>query len=226
MSTDLYYITIAQASKLIRDKKLSPVELTKTYIDRVKLLNPKLHAFIYLMEDLALADAKRAEAEIAAGGWKGPLHGIPIGLKDIYNTKGVATTGHSALFKDHVPTEDATTVRKLREAGAVILGKLSTMEFAIGGPSFDLPWPPAINPWKDNYDPAGSSSGSGVAIAAGLCTGSMGTDTGGSIRSPSSWNGVAGLKPTYGRVAVTAFCRSPSPWTMAGRCAGHQRIVP
>ena len=127
MPQDLYFLTIAEASKLIKSKKLSPVDLTSAYIDRVIRLDNELHAFILLLEDAAMAEAKKAEAEIAAGKWKGPLHGIPIGLKDIYNTAGVATTGHSALFKDHVPPEDATTVRLLREAGAIIIGKLAHM---------------------------------------------------------------------------------------------------
>ena len=151
-----------------------------------------------MLEEQALAAAAQAEAEIASGGWKGPLHGIPIGLKDIYNTAGIRTTAHSALFKDHIPTEDAFTVSLLREAGAVITGKLATWEFAIGGSSFDLPWPPARNPWDVTLDPSGSSSGSGVAVAAGLCMGAMGSDTGGSIRGPAAWCGIAGHKPTYG----------------------------
>ena len=130
--------------------------------------------------------------------WRGPLHGIPIGLKDIYNTAGIRTTGHSALFKDHVPTEDAFTVALLRQAGAVITSKLATWEFAIGGSSFDLPWPPARNPWDVTLDPSGSSSGSAAAVAAGLCMGAMGSDTGGSIRGPAAWCGIAGHKPTYG----------------------------
>ncbi len=201
MGTDLHFMTIAEASALIRAGKLSPVELTTHFLERVRRLDGELHAFIRVMEDSALADARRAEQEIAAGGWKGPLHGIPIGLKDIYNTAGIATTGHSALYRDHVPAEDATTVRKLREAGAVILGKLSTWEFAIGGTSFDLPWPPARNPWDLSRDPSGSSSGSGAGVAAGLMMGAMGTDTGGSIRGPAAWCGIAGLKPTYGLVS-------------------------
>ncbi len=196
--TDLHFLTIAQASALIRDKKLSPVELTKAFLARIKALDGKLNSHILLLEEQALADAARAEAEIASGGWKGPLHGIPIGLKDIYNTAGVRTTGHSALFKDHVPTEDAFTVALLRAAGAVFTGKLATWEFAIGGSSFDLPWPPARNPWDVSLDPSGSSSGSGAAVAAGLCMGAMGSDTGGSIRGPAAWCGIAGHKPTYG----------------------------
>ncbi len=201
MVTDLHFMTIAQAAPMIRDKLLSPVELTQAFLSRIKRLDPSLNAYILVLEEQALAEARRAEADIAAGGWKGPLHGIPIGLKDIYNTAGVATTGHSALFKDHVPAADATTVRKLREAGAIVLGKLATHEFATGGPSFDLPWPPARNPWNLDHMPGGSSSGSGAAIAAGLCMGAMGTDTGGSIRFPAAMCGIAGHKPTYGLVS-------------------------
>jgi aspartyl-tRNA(Asn)/glutamyl-tRNA(Gln) amidotransferase subunit A len=196
--TDLHFMTIAQASALIKARKLSPVELTRAFLARVKQLDGVLNSHLLLLEEQALADATKAETEIAAGKWKGPLHGIPIGLKDIYNTAGIRTTGHSALFKDHVPTTDAFTVSLLRNAGAVITSKLATWEFAIGGSSFDLPWPPARNPWDVSLDPSGSSSGSGVAVAAGLCMGAMGSDTGGSIRGPAAWCGIAGHKPTYG----------------------------
>lgn len=196
--TELHFLTIAEAGAKIRAKALSPVELTEAYLARIKKLDGELNSHILVLEESALAAAKQAETEITAGAWKGPLHGIPIGLKDIYNTAGVTTTGHSALFKDHVPAEDAFTVKCLRDAGAVFTGKLSTWEFAIGGTSFDLPWPPARNPWDLSRDPSGSSSGSGAAVAAGLCAGAMGTDTGGSIRGPAAWCGIAGLKPTYG----------------------------
>jgi aspartyl-tRNA(Asn)/glutamyl-tRNA(Gln) amidotransferase subunit A len=196
--TDLHFLTIAQASALIKAQKLSPVELTQAFLARIQELDARLNSHLLVLEDQAMADAERAETEIAAGGWKGPLHGIPIGLKDIYNTAGIRTTGHSALFADHVPTEDAFTVSLLRKAGAVITSKLATWEFAIGGSSFDLPWPPARNPWNVALDPSGSSSGSGAAVAAGLCMGAMGSDTGGSIRGPAAWCGIAGHKPTYG----------------------------
>lgn len=198
MTTDLHFMTIAEASGLIKSGKLSPVELTKAFLSRIETLDSQLDSYLMVLGEQALADAKTAEAEIAAGNWKGPLHGIPIGLKDIYNTAGIRTTGHSALFKDHIPTEDAVTVTRLRAAGAVVLGKLSTWEFAIGGASFDLPWPPARNPWNPAHEPGGSSSGSGAAVAAGLAMAAMGTDTGGSIRGPASWCGIAGHKPTYG----------------------------
>ncbi len=199
--TDPCFLTIAEASRLIAARKLSPVELTRAFLARIERLDPLLNAFILVTADKAMADARKAEGEIMAGGWRGPLHGVPIGLKDIYNTAGIATTGHSALFKAHVPAEDAVTTRLLAEAGTILLGKLSTWEFAIGGTSFDLPWPPARNPWNRDHDPGGSSSGTGAAVAAGLVMGGMGTDTGGSIRFPAAWCGIAGLKPTYGRVS-------------------------
>jgi aspartyl-tRNA(Asn)/glutamyl-tRNA(Gln) amidotransferase subunit A len=196
--TDLHFLTIAEASAIIRAKSISPVELTQAFVARIRAFDQQLNSHILVLEEAALADARRAETEIMAGGWKGPLHGIPIGLKDIYNTKGVATTGHSALFKDHVPAADAFTVQCLRDAGAIFTGKLSTWEFAIGGSSFDLPWPPARNPWDLSRDPSGSSSGSAASVAGGLCMGAMGSDTGGSIRGPAAWCGIAGLEPTYG----------------------------
>jgi aspartyl-tRNA(Asn)/glutamyl-tRNA(Gln) amidotransferase subunit A len=196
--TDLHFLTLAQASSQIRARTLSPVELTQAFLARVKQYDGALNSHLLVLEEQALADAKKAESEIASGHWRGRLHGIPIGLKDIYNTAGVRTTGHSALFKDHVPSEDAFTVALLRQAGAVITSKLATWEFAIGGSSFDLPWPPARNPWDIALDPSGSSSGSAAAVAAGFCLGAMGSDTGGSIRGPAAWCGIAGHKPTYG----------------------------
>ena len=193
--------TIAEAASLIAEKKLSPVELAKSCLARVKRLDGTLHSFITLTEEAALATARNAEAAIMKDGPKGPLHGIPIGLKDIFNTKGVLTTAHSRQLEHNVPAEDATTTRLLAEAGTVMLGKLATHEFAFGGPSFDLPWPPARNPWNPDHFTAGSSSGTGVAVAAGLVLGGMGSDTGGSIRSPAALNGIAGIKPTYGLVS-------------------------
>jgi len=198
MTSAPHFVTIAEASASLKARKISPVELTRLFLDRVAALDGKLNAFIRVLEDDAMAAAKQAEGEIVAGNYRGPLHGIPIGLKDIYNTAGVTTTGHSALFMKHVPLEDAFTVALLKQAGAINLGKLSTWEFAIGGTSFDLPWPPARNPWDLSRDPSGSSSGSAAAVAAGLCIAAMGTDTGGSIRGPAAWCGIAGHKPTYG----------------------------
>ena len=154
-----------------------------------------------MLADEARAAARTAEAEIAAGRYRGPLHGIPIGLKDIYETAGVATTGHSKVMQDHVPEADAFSVARLRAAGAVLVGKLATHEFAFGGPSFDLPWPPARNPWDTARFTGGSSSGTGAAVAAGLVLGGTGSDTGGSIRGPSAYCGLAGIKPTYGLIS-------------------------
>jgi aspartyl-tRNA(Asn)/glutamyl-tRNA(Gln) amidotransferase subunit A len=201
MSDDLHFLTIAEAGERIAKKELSPVELVENYVRRIESLNPQLDAFVTPTLDLAVDQAKTAEAEIAAGNHKGPLQGIPFGLKDIYETKGILTSGHSKVMQDHIPKEDATTTAKLYDAGMVLLGKLSTHEFAHGGPSFDLPWPPARNPWDTDHITGGSSSGSGAAVAAGFLPGAMGSDTGGSIRNPACLSGTAGFKPTYGLVS-------------------------
>src|SRR5690242_20528939 len=194
-------LTIAEAAKLIQQRELSPAELVDSRLARIEKLDGKLHSFIRVLADSARAEARAAESEIAAGRYNGPLHGIPIGLKDIYETAGVPTTGHSKVMQDHVPKADAFSVRKLREAGAVVMGKLATHEFALGGPSFDLPWPPARNAWDTSRFTGGSSSGTGASVAAGLVLGGTGSDTGGSIRGPSAFCGLAGIKPTYGIVS-------------------------
>lgn len=199
--SDLAYLSIAKGSALLRDKKLSPVEWTQALIARVERHDGRLNAFLRFTPEIALADARRAEAEISAGNWRGPLHGVPYGLKDIIDYAGLPTTAHSAILKDNVATADAVVTQRLRAAGAVFIGKLSTHEFAIGGPCFDLPWPPARNPWNRDYFCGGSSSGSGVATAAGFVPFAIGTDTGGSIRNPSTMCGVTGIKPTYGLVS-------------------------
>src|SRR5262245_54730845 len=190
--------TIADAAGLIAAKKLSPVELAKTQLERIHRLDAKLNAFLLLTEERALADAKAAEARQMSGALRGPLDGIPIAHKDIYNTAGIRTTAHSKLLEKNVPTRDAHTVKKWADAGTVMLGKLATHEFAFGGPAFDLPWPPARNPWNTDHFTAGSSSGTGAAVAAGLILGGTGSDTGGSIRGPAALCGIAGIKPTYG----------------------------
>jgi aspartyl-tRNA(Asn)/glutamyl-tRNA(Gln) amidotransferase subunit A len=195
------YLTIAEAARLIERQELSPVELLDSRLDRIARLDDRLHSFIRVLADAARAEARAAEAEIAAGRYRGPLHGIPIGLKDIYETAGVPTTGHSKVMQDHVPKADAFPVARLRAAGAVVVGKLATHEFAFGGPSFDLPWPPARNPWDTTRFTGGSSSGTGAAVAAGLVLGGTGSDTGGSIRGPSAYCGLAGIKPTYGLIS-------------------------
>jgi len=199
--SEVHFLSIAEAARLIRSRKLSPVELAQAHLERISELDGQLSAFITLTAELALKQARQAEREIARRRYRGPLHGIPIGLKDIYNTKGILTSGHSRVCIDNIPERDAATVTKLYQAGAVLLGKLATHEFAHGGPSFDLPWPPARNPWNLEHFTGGSSSGSGAALAAGLVMGAMGSDTGGSIRGPASHCGIVGLMPTYGLVS-------------------------
>ncbi len=214
--------TIAEAAQLLAARKLSPVELTQTCLERVRKLDGTLNAFLLVTEERALADAKAAEARVMAGTARGPLDGIPFAHKDIYNTAGIRTTGHSRLLETNVPTADATAAAKLAAAGTVMMGKLATHEFAMGGPSFDLPWPPARNPWNPAHFTAGSSSGTGAAVAAGMILGGTGSDTGGSIRGPSALCGIAGIKPTYGLVSragvlplsFTMDHAGPMAWTV------------
>jgi aspartyl-tRNA(Asn)/glutamyl-tRNA(Gln) amidotransferase subunit A len=168
---------------------------------RIERIEPKLNAFVTLAPERALAAARSAEDEIAAGRYRGPFHGIPYALKDIVDAAGLPTTGHSKILIDTIAGGDACVTAKLRAAGAILLGKASTHEFAIGGPSFDLPWPPARNPWHLDHFPGGSSSGSGAGLAAGCFPAAIGTDTGGSIRNPASLCGIVGMKPTYGLVS-------------------------
>src|ERR1700719_2379668 len=218
--------SMAEAARAIAAKQLSPVELTRACLDRVHTLNSRLHAFIHLTEERALADARAAEAAIMARGPSGPLHGIPIGLKDIVDTKGIPTTCQSKLLQDNIPDSDATCAEKLTAAGSVLMGKLTTHEFADGGPSFDLPRPPARNPWNTEHFTAGSSSGTGAAVASGMILCGIGTDTGGALRGPAALCGIAGLQPTYGLVsragvAPAAFSLDhigPMAWT-AEDCA-------
>ena len=183
IQTELAFLTIAEAAPLIERKQLSPVELTTALIRRAETLDPQINAYLLPTAERALDQARAAEREIMSGTYRGPMHGIPFGLKDIYATAGIRTTGHSKICIDTVPSADATTVAKLYDSGAVFTGKLATHEFAHGGPSFDLPWPPARNPWNREHFTGGSSSGSGAAVAAGFVPGALGSDTGGSIRS-------------------------------------------
>jgi aspartyl-tRNA(Asn)/glutamyl-tRNA(Gln) amidotransferase subunit A len=199
--TELAYLSITEASRGLRRKQFSPVELAQACLERIESIDGKLHSFITVTADLALEQARKAEHELLAGADKGPLHGIPIALKDLYATQKIRTTCHSAVMQDWVPDHDATAASKLGGAGTVLLGKLAMHEFAFGGPSLDAPFPAVRNPWDTAHIPGGSSSGSGAALAAGLCLGSLGSDTGGSIRTPSSHCAVVGMKPTYGRVS-------------------------
>jgi aspartyl-tRNA(Asn)/glutamyl-tRNA(Gln) amidotransferase subunit A len=201
VAADLHDLSIRDLAELIAVRKLSPVELVEALIGRIEEYDEQTHAFITPTFDWARRQARQAEAEIAAGHYRGALHGIPFALKDIYDTKGILTSGHSRIFIDRVPREDATTTAKLYAAGAVLLGKLATHEMAHAGPSFDLPWPPARNPWNLAHFTGGSSSGSGAAVAAGLVPLALGSDTGGSIRGPASHCGVVGLMPTFGLVS-------------------------
>lgn len=233
MSNTLCTKSMAELAELIRTCAVSPVELTQAYLDRIEQLNPQLDAFITKTAERAIERAKAMEAEIAAGHYRGPMHGMPFGLKDVYDTKGILTTAHSKTLVDNVPTEDATTVAKLYDAGAILLGKLATHEYAHGGPSFDLPWPPARNPWNREHFTGGSSSGSGAAVAAGLMPMAMGSDTGGSIRGPAALCGLVGLKPTYGlvsRAGVIANSFSydhagPLTWTVADAAIALQVLA-
>ena len=193
--------TLAEAARMIAAKQASPVELTQIALDRAAALDPALHAFIRLTPEVALAQARAAEARQMSGTLRGKLDGIPIGHKDIYETAGVPTTAHSRILEHHVPTHDAAAVQGWAEAGAVMIGKTATHEFAWGGPSFDLPWPPARNPWDVSRFTGGSSSGTGAAVAAGLILGGTGSDTGGSIRAPAAFCGIAGVKPSFGLVS-------------------------
>ncbi|HSC95046.1 MAG TPA: amidase [Burkholderiales bacterium] len=199
--SELAFLTVAEGAELLRGKKLSPVEYARALIERVERYDGALNAFLRPAPEIALEDARRAEAEIMHGGWRGPFHGMPYGLKDIIDYAGLPTTAHSKILEGNVAQADAAVTQKLRAAGGVFMGKLSTHEFALGGPSFDLPWRPARNPWNRDHFCGGSSSGSGAATAAGFLPAAVGSDTGGSIRNPATMCGVVGMKATYGLVS-------------------------
>jgi len=235
MTNALHDLTIAQAAELLRTRKLSPLEYVDHQIARIETLDDQLSAFITPTFDVARQQAKVAETQIMAGDYRGPMHGIPFGAKDIYETKDILTTGGSRTGQDYVPTKDAVTVTKLYQGGAVLMGKLNTHEFAHGGPSLDLPWPPVRNPWGLDRFSGGSSSGSGAAVAAGFVPAALGTDTGGSIRGPASLCGIAGFMPSSGLVSRTGVMPNsftfdhcgPMAWTvedcalMLQALAGH-----
>ncbi len=200
-SRELAYLSLAVVSSLIAARRLSPVEYARALLDRIDGLESRLHAFVTLEPESALREARRAEMAIARDGPRSPLHGIGVGLKDIIDAKGWPTTCQSKILAGSVAVRDATVTARLKAAGAFILGKLTTHEFAVGGPSFDLPWPPARNPWNLDAMPGGSSSGAGAALAAGLLPAALGSDTAGSVRNPASMCGVVGMKPTFGLVS-------------------------
>ncbi len=202
MAVPTHVPSLAEASAALATGATTPTALTEQALARIAALEPTLTAFITLAADRARAAAAQAEAELKAGQKRGPLHGIPYALKDIYDAKGLPTTAHSRVLGiDNIATEDATTTRLLEEAGMVLLGKLATHEFARGGPTDKLAWPAAKNAWKPTHFAGGSSSGSGTAVASGMVAMAMGSDTGGSIRLPAVFQGIVGLKPTYGRVS-------------------------
>jgi aspartyl-tRNA(Asn)/glutamyl-tRNA(Gln) amidotransferase subunit A len=210
--SEVALLGLAEVSELVRNKKLSPVELTQACLARIEALNPELNAFITVTAEMALGQARAAEAEIQRGNWRGPLHGIPLALKDLIGVAGVPTTAASAAFENQIPTEDAEVVRRLKAAGAVILGKNNLHECAYGGSGLISRYGPAKNPRYPGRITGGSSSGSAAAVAAGLCCGAIVTDTAGSIRLPATFCGVVGFKPTYGLVSARGVM--PLAWSL------------
>ena len=227
-ASDIPFRSIAELAQLIRSRKLSPVAVVQAYLDRIEAVNPKVNAFLNVTAEQALEQAKTAEREIAAGRYRGPLHGIPYAPKDLIATKGIRTTNGSKVTANWIPDRESAVTTRLNQAGAILIGKLNLLEFAMGSGQTGLIGP-ARNPWDLAYSPSGSSSGSGAALAAGLVPLAIGTDSGGSIRGPAKSCGVVGLKPTYGRVSVAGV--TTLSWTldhvgpMARTVAGVARML-
>jgi aspartyl-tRNA(Asn)/glutamyl-tRNA(Gln) amidotransferase subunit A len=211
VSDDLFFLGAARQAALIRDKQLAAVDLTRGYLERIDRLDARLRAYITVCREAALEAARRADADVARGAPLGPLHGLPFAVKDQFDTRGVRTTAGSRILAENVPSEDATVVARLTAAGGILLGKLNLTEFALGG-TIRFPFGQPRNPWNTEHDTGGSSAGSGVAVAAALCSVSLGEDTGGSVRTPASWCGVAGHRPTWGLVS-RAGC-IPLAWSL------------
>ena len=208
---EIPFLSATELAELIKSREVSPVEATQAYLERIAAVDGKLNSYITVTGDATLADARAAEAEIAAGNYRGPMHGIPVAVKDQLNTRGVRTTGGSSILSENVPDEDATAIAKLREAGSVLLGKLNMSEFA-SGDAFHHPYGRPRNPWDLTRNPGTSSSGSGAATAAFLCATSLGEDTGGSIRGPATFCGLVGIRPTWGR--VSRYGMQAAAWSM------------
>ena len=230
---EIWELGLAQIANLIASRTLSSVEVVDHYLARIDAIDPKVHSYVHIDQDSVRADARAADAELQRGHLMGPLHGVPVAIKDIIDIAGQPTTNGSRLHLDNVASEDAFVISQLRSAGAIMLGKLDTHEFAIGGPDFSLPFPPARNPWDLSRFTGGSSSGSGAAVAAGLAPLALGTDTGGSVRTPSAYCGLAGMKPTYGAVsrhgitqqAYSMETSGPLTWTVRDNALALQAMI-
>ncbi len=225
---DLTSLNLHEAAELLKTRQISPVELTQAHLVRISQLDQRLNAFITLTPELALQQARQAEAEIQQGNYRGKLHGIPLAIKDLYETEGIRTTAGSTFFADYIPEADAAVVQKLKDAGGILLGKLNMHEIALGVTNENPHYGDCCNPWDLERITGGSSGGNAAALAAGLCMGAMGSDTGGSIRIPSSLCGVVGLKPTYGRISLRGVI--PLSWNLdhagpMGRCVQDVAIL-
>jgi aspartyl-tRNA(Asn)/glutamyl-tRNA(Gln) amidotransferase subunit A len=208
---DLAYLSAARLASLVRERRVSPVELVRVYLERIERLDARLRAYITVLPEAALEAAHKAEAAVMRGEVLAPLHGVPYAVKDQFDTASVLTTLGSRILRGHAPAEDATVISRMTGAGALLLGKLNMTEFALGG-TREFPFGQPRNPWNPDHDPGGSSSGSGIAVAAGLCAVSLGEDTGGSVRTPAAWCGVVGLRPTWGR--ISRHGSFPLSWSM------------
>ncbi len=225
MPDDIVFLDIAEAAALLVAGELSPLELVRAHLERIDALDGQLSAFLCVTAERALAEAATAGVEFKAGRHRGPLHGIPFGLKDVYDTAGIPTTGNSPAYSNRIPKKDATVVRRLSEAGAILLGKQATHELTYGGVSAELPWPIPRNPWSLDHDTGGSSSGSGAAVASGMSMFALGTDTGGSVRNPAAYCGVVGFKPSFGLVSRTGVMRNSFSFDHCGPLARSVRDI-